>query len=111
MEFTKYNDVINLLEKSNSYLHQKEKLFILINSKTYVIHNVSQKSYEYILKKSGLDPSIVSRKYTRIKSEKWTPEEEEIVLQNPKLKILETLLPNRTKDAIRHKLNKMKSKK
>ena len=48
MEFTKYNDVINLLEKSNSYLHQKEKLFILINSKTYVIHNVSQKSYKYI---------------------------------------------------------------
>lgn len=107
MELTKYNDVINLLEKSSSYLHQQEKLFILINNKTYIIHNVNQNSYEYILRKSSLNPSTVARKYIRIKGEKWTPEEEEIVLQNPKLKTLEILLPNRTKDAIRHKLYNM----
>ena len=62
MELTKYNDVINLLEKSSSYLHQQEKLFILINNKTYIIHNVSQNSYEYILRKSSLNPATVARK-------------------------------------------------
>lgn len=109
MELAKLSEVIDLLEKSDSYLYQQEKLYILINGKTYIIHNVNQSSYSYILKNSTLDPSVISRKYTRIKGEKWTPEEEKIVLQNPKLKILEVLLPNRTKDAIRHKLSQLRN--
>lgn len=107
MKPTNLDKVIDLLEKSDSYLYQQEKLYILTNGKTYIIHNVNQNSYNYILKNSTLDPSVVSKKYTRIKGEKWTPEEEGIVLQNPNVKILEALLPNRTKDAIRHKLYNM----
>ncbi|MGL4865331.1 MAG: hypothetical protein ACRC4T_19725 [Cetobacterium sp.] len=110
MKPTKCDDVINLLNESESYLYQQEKLFILIEGKTYIIHNVNQKSHEHILKNSILDPSRVSKKYARAKPREWTPEEEKVVLENPKLSVLEELLPYRTKDSIRHKLHKMRTR-
>lgn len=108
MELTRLCEVIDLLEKSDDYLHQQEKLYILIAGKTYIIHNVNQQSYEYILKTSSLNPSRVSRKYTKSKGERWTLEEEEIMLKNPDIGVLETLLPQRTRGAIRNKLAKIR---
>ncbi|MGL5623381.1 hypothetical protein, partial [Cetobacterium sp.] len=51
---------------------------------------------------------IEARKYTKTKGERWSSEEEEIILKNPNVKVLETLLPNRTKGAIRNKLAKIR---
>lgn len=110
MEFAKLDEITVLLKAANSYLYKQNKLFILISGKTYIIHNVNQKSYDYLLKVSGVDALVEARKYTKIKGERWTPEEEEIVLKNPNVKVLETLLPNRTKGAIRHKLAHLKNK-
>ncbi|MGL5622328.1 hypothetical protein, partial [Cetobacterium sp.] len=101
MELTKLGEVIDLLEKSDSYLYKQNKLYILITGKTYIIHNVNQNSYDYLLKVSGADAPIEARKYTKTKGERWSSEEEEIILKNPNVKVLETLLPNRTKGAIR----------
>lgn len=110
MELAKLDEVIELLKKSDSYLYKQNKLFILITGKTYIIHNVNQNSYDYLLKVSGADVPVEARKYTKIKGERWSPEEEEIVLKNPNVKILETLLPSRTRGAIKNKLAHMKDK-
>lgn len=110
MELTKLGEVIDLLEKSDSYLYKQNKLYILITGKTYIIHNVNQNSYDYLLKVSGADAPIEARKYTKTKGERWSSEEEQIILKNPNVKVLETLLPNRTKGAIRHKLAHLKNK-
>ena len=110
MKPTNLDKVIDLLEKSDSYLYQQEKLYILINGKTYIIHNVNQNSCDYLLKVSGVNAPVEARKYTKVKGERWTPEEEEIILKNPNPKILEVLLPNRTKGAIKNKAAKMREK-
>ena len=110
MELAKLDKVIELLKKSDSYLYKQNKLFILITGKTYIIHNVNQNSCDYLLKVSGADAPVEARKYTKIKGERWSLEEEEIVLKNPNVRVLETLLPNRTKGSIRHKLAHLKNK-
>lgn len=108
MELAKLDEVIDLLEKSDSYLYKQNKLFILITGKTYIIHNVNQNSCDYLLKVSGADAPVEARKYTKTKGERWSSEEEEIMLKNPDIGVLETLLPQRTRGAIRNKLAKIR---
>lgn len=108
MELTKLDEVIELLKKSDSYLYIQNKLYILITGKTYIIHNVNQNSCDYLLKVSGADAPVEARKYTKTKGERWSSEEEEIMLKNPDIRVLETLLPQRTRGAIRNKLAKIR---
>lgn len=58
MELMKIDGVIDLLKKANNFLYKQEKLYIFIKDKSYIIHNVNQKSYDYLLKTSGVDTPI-----------------------------------------------------
>lgn len=115
MENLKINDVVTLMENSVNYLYKQDKLFIYINNKTHIIHNVNQKSYEYILSKINSKVSnLVEIKVTRpLKSsgEKWSHEEDQIILNNfDNIEFLCDILTERTKKAIMERRGKLRIK-
>lgn len=57
MEKTKCSEVIEILSEASDYFYIQEKLYIFKDGKTHIIHNVNQKSYEYIMSKTNKEIS------------------------------------------------------
>ena len=115
MKNLKINDIVTLMENSINYLYKQDKLFIYVNNKTHIIHNVNQKSYEYILSKINSKVSnLVEIKAIRpLKSsgDKWSNEEDLIILNNfDNIELLCGLLTTRTKKAIMERRVKLRIK-
>lgn len=115
MEKVKINEVISFMEKSINYSYQQNKLFIYMDDKTHIIHNVNQKSYDYILSKINSKISnLVEIKISHpLKSSgaKWTYEEDLIILNNfDNIEFLCEVLTERTKKAIMERRAKLRIK-
>lgn len=110
MEVTKCSDVIKLLNESTNYFYNQEKLYIFKDGKTYIIHNVNQKSYEYIMYKSKIEIPTFSTPKRKKGGEFWSEEEEKILRNNIDAEIekLVVLLPARGKHAIKNKIYAIK---
>lgn len=110
MEVTKCRDVIKLLNESTNYFYNQEKLYIFKDGKTYIIHNVNQKSYEYIMYKSKTEIPTFSTPERKKGGKFWSEEEEKILRNNIEAEIekLVVLLPARGKHAIKNKIYAIK---
>lgn len=115
MKNLKINDVVTLMENSINYLYKQDKLFIYVNNKTHIIHNVNQKSYEYILNKINSKVSnlveIKAIRPSKSSGEKWSYEEDQLILNNfDNIELLCDLLTKRTKKAIMGRRVKLRIK-
>lgn len=110
MKKTKCSEVIEILSEASDYFYIQEKLYIFKDGKTHIIHNVNQKSYEYIMSKTNKEISTFSPLNRKKGGEFWSKEEEKILRDNMETDIekLIVLLPARGKHAIKNKIYSIK---